>query len=350
VLTSTYRVEILNKDQFDQWDRFVDQSCQGSVYSKSIFLQALSEAGRTDFEILSVWKGQEIMGGVGLHYRESRFGRIVHPRGLLYYNGLVLKKFDSRYPSKLTYKHIGIVEALLDTLRETPFAAVELSNRAALTDARAFIWSGWSTWVQYTYEVPIFNLDQLWEKTEQNIRRLITRCKQSGMRMHSSDEFELFFELHKASYARKHLGPYLPLDRFKKLYEILCSHDYAQLFFILSPEGKPLAAQIVLFSDHPVTHTWAAGADPEALSTGASALLRWEVFQELSRRGYTHNDLTDAMNISVAKFKSQFGGDLVPCFVASRVNSKAMKTYERVDRKILQPISALARKFVPRNR
>jgi hypothetical protein len=138
---------------------------------------------------------------------------------------------------------------------------------------------------------------------------------------------------------------YFPSERFRTLYEALKAENCCQIFFAVSPEGKPLAAQIVLFTDHPVTHTWAAGADPDHLCTGASAFLRWKVFEELNRRGFAYNDLTDAMEKSVAKFKSQFGGDLVLCPIVHRVNSPLLKARSRVYDNLVRPFSRVMNKF-----
>ena len=73
------------------------------------------------------------------------------------------------------------------------------------------------------------------------------------------------------------------------------------------PDGKPIASQIVLLGDHPVSHTLCAAIDPQLRQMGAAAFLRWRGFELLCRLGKTANDLTDAALNSVGHFKSQFG-------------------------------------------
>lgn len=340
-MTTTGRIEYLSENQFERWDRFVDASNQGSIYNQSFFLQALCAAADTQFRILTIWKGEEILGGVGLHFVKNRYGDRVHSRGLLYYNGLVLRNFDTKYPSSLTYRHIEIVQPLLKELDDKKYASIELTNRHTLTDLRPFIWDGWQVGLRYTYEVPIHDLDKLWDGAEQNIRRLIKRCDQAGMKLAANDDFETFYGFHLATCQRKGLSPYLPFERFKTLYDSLHARGCAQIFFAVLPDGKPVAAQIVLTTSHPVTHTWAAGSDAEHLDTGASAFLRWKVFEELNKRGFRYNDLTDAMNPPVAKFKSQFGGELVPCFIVSRTNSKTLRIYNKMSEIRERLISAI---------
>jgi hypothetical protein len=51
---------------------------------------------------------------------------------------------------------------------------------------------------------------------------------------------------------------------------------------------------------------------------GATAFLRWKVFEVLSGLGYAANDLTDAALNSVAHFKSQLGGTLEMCLILEK--------------------------------
>jgi hypothetical protein len=268
---------------------------------------------------------------------------------LRYYNGLVLKDFETKHPSIATYRHLEILRTLLPELESGRYASVDLSNRHTLADVRAFLWNGWSVWPQYSYEVPIGDLNRLWDAAEQNARRLITRCERAGMKLELTHDFSAFYALHKTTYERKGVAPYLPSERFLALYEALRAHQCVQIFTALSPEGRPIAAQIVLFTGHPVTHTCAAGVDAAYLDTGVSAFLRWKVFEALHQQGFAYNDLTDAMNEPVAKFKSQFGGNLVTCFVMHRVNSSALRLHYRVSGN-LDRLSSFVRRRLSRSR
>jgi len=325
----SYKVNMLSEDQYDEWDKLVDLSPHGSIYSKSFFLKALCEAGGTHYRILAVFRGEEMAGGVGLHFIHSKFGEIVQSRGLLYYNGMVIKANETKYPSKSTYYDMDIVKALCRELEDKRYASIQLLNRGSLEDIRPFLFCGWSAQIQYTYEVPLQDMDLLWQRTEQNVRRLITRCQKMKREWAASDDFTAVYRLHEATCARKGIPTYFPFEQFQALYNRLSLNNNAQLFLTLSSESQPIAGQIVIYSAHPVTHTWAAAADPEYMNTGASAFLRWKVFEEMSRRGFAFNDLTDAMNETVAKFKSQFGGILRPCYRVFRLNSRRLHWYNR---------------------
>jgi len=155
------------------------------------------------------------------------------------------------------------------------------------------------------------------------------------------DDIETFIRLNEDTYQRKGLTPYLDRDRFGEMYQTLKKHDACQMYFASLPDGRRIATQVVLKTKHPVTHTWMAGSDPEFLKTGASAFLRWKVFEDLNRRGYAFNDLTDATIESVAKFKSQFGGNLEQSFVIYKVMSSRLRLHNRFKSILSKPLNFL---------
>jgi hypothetical protein len=112
--------------------------------------------------------------------------------------------------------------------------------------------------------------------------------------------------------------PYLPEDRFGRWFRALHQLGLCRLFQARLPDGKPIAAQIVLLGAHPISHTVCAATDPAHRRLGASTFLRWRVFEWLAVQGKAGNDLTDAALNPVTHFKSQFGGELVTNFVLER--------------------------------
>jgi hypothetical protein len=205
---------------------------------------------------------------MGLYELDSPYGTHVSPRYLLSYNGVVLRRYETRYPSQQTARHVKIMFRLADSLSNRGYSRITLNCRSSQNDFRPFIASGWSASPQYTYVVPIGDLDLLWSRIEQNLRRLIKRC--GGVRA-----------------------------------ENLCRLFHARL-----PNGQPIATQLVLLGPNPVTHTVTAAADPEFMRTGVTAFLRWKVFESVSAMGFSGNDLTGAGLNPVTHFKSQLGGDL----------------------------------------
>jgi Acetyltransferase (GNAT) domain len=343
-------VKTLDESEYERWDRFVDESPYGGIYNQSYFLDALCRALGTHFRILAVFKHDELLGGAGLHFVPGQYGDMVQLRPLLYYNGLVIKDFESKYPSITESRQAEVIQAILGELEGGKYASAELSNRHPLSDLRPFLRHGWQVFPRYTYIVPVSDPLQQWEHVEQNLRRLISRCERDGVRLEPSEDADAFYSMYENTYLRKGVQPYILREKFIELHRVLRTHNACQIYFAVMPDGRRAAGEIVLMSKHPVTHTWMAGSDPEFLRTGASAFLRWKVFEDLHRRGYAYNDLTDAMNDHVAKFKSQFGGRLETSFVVHNEFSSRLRIRNRIRRVAGQSINLMRRMFARRSR
>jgi hypothetical protein len=303
----------LAESALSEWDDFVADSPSGSPYSRSDYLDALCTAAGGRFQVRAVRQSEALLGGVALYERDGRHGRFVSPRLLLYYNGPVLRRHETKYPSEQTARDLKTLAALASDLADGGYGSVVLKPRPQVTDVRPFLTAGWSALHGYTYVVPIVDLDQTRARIEQNLRRLIDRCSRSNVQFTCDDDFDSFFRLHALTMERVDGPLYLPRAAFERYYALLAQRRLAQLFHARLPDGQVVASQLVLLG-HSVTHTVSAGVDPAHAKSGVTAFLRWKVFEHLSAAGHSANDLTDASLNSVTHFKSQLGGSLEPWF------------------------------------
>jgi hypothetical protein len=323
----TVRVSVLQltPDRFADWDRFVSEAPAGSPYSTAEYLDILCGATGARFRVLAALRGDEIVGGVALYEVVGRFGPTVVPRLLLYYNGLVLKQHETRYPSLRSSREVEVLTALEDSLSAAGYARLALKCRAPIADVRPFQLRGWSAHPAYTYVVSLDDLAAQWQCVEQNLRRLVKRCENEGLRLVEDDDFDAFYRMHESTHARKGAALYLPRPAFESYFRRLHAAGRGRLYHARRPDGRSIAAQLVLTGAHRVSHTVSAGADPEFIASGASAFLRWKALEALAGLGYTANDLTDAGLGSVGHFKSQLGGRLEPYFVLSRPEAMLLR-------------------------
>jgi hypothetical protein len=321
-------VRTLGESDYEAWNDLVAKAPEGSIYSTPEYLAALCEATGGRFRIVAAQKGDEIVGGVALYEESGRWGTVVSPRLLLYYNGPVLRSYETKYPSQRTSRHLEALEALADALGTEPYARLRLKSRAALTDLRVLQQRGWHAWPTYTYVVPLDDLKAQRERVEQNLRRLIDRCGRQGIGFTDDDDFESFFAMHLQLHERKGAPLYLPKPVFEQWFRRLKAAGLARLFQARLPDGRSIAAQITLLGPHPVAHTVCAGADFEYLNLGASAYLRWRSFEALAELGYRGNDLTDASLNPVTHFKSQLGGELQVAFEIQRDDAATLRAAE----------------------
>ncbi len=285
--------------------------------------------GGGSYRILAVEKGDEILGGVAVYERTSRLGTYVSPRLLLYYNGILLRPFETRYPSQRTSRQNEILEALASGLAARGYGHIALRCRSSITDVRVLLARGWTASLQYSYAVPLSDLDLLWARVEQNLRRLVERAGREGLSVTEDDDFDSFFRLHSQIHERKGVRLYLPRAAFERFFGRLRSRGLARLFHARLPQGPSVSTQLVLVGANTMSDTVCAAADGQYLNLGATAFLRWNVFKRLSEQGVTANDLTDAPLNPVTHFKAQLGGDLHLCLLLESPESARFRWARR---------------------
>jgi hypothetical protein len=303
-------VEVLPEAQHGEWSRLVRDSPDGSIYSLPEYLDILCRTAGGRFAVLVVRRRGELAGGAAVYERPSRHGLYVEPRRLLHYNGLVLRRYATRYPSEQTARQLKTMSALAAALGHRGYAWTTLVCPSSVTDVRPFLAAGWTAEPRYTYVVPIADRDLVWSRIEQNLRRLIGRCDRAGFVVADDDDFESFYGLHARTMERLEADTYLPRAAFREYFRALRAAGLCRLFQARSPDGRVAATQLVLLGSTRLTHTVAAAAHPDFAATGVSAFVRWRAFRALGEAGYEANDLTDASLSPVTHFKSQLGGEL----------------------------------------
>lgn len=317
-MTNAIDVRELVPGDYPAWERMVAESPHGSIYATPTYLAALCRATGGEFRILAAIRDEQILGGVALYGEPSRFGTRVETRVLLFYNGFVLRAANGKYPSLRTALQVATLAALERAMDKLRVSHLSLKCRDAFHDARVFLDRGWQARPSYTYVVPLDDLGALWERMEQNLRRLVRRGERERLAFTDDDDFASFYRMHLETHRRKGAPLYLPEPAFTTWFHTLQSLGLCRLYQARLPDGRSIAAQLVLTGSHPVSHTVAAAADAEHLELGANPFLRWRAFEDLARRGAVANDLTDASLNPVTHFKSQLGGDLRVNLVLSR--------------------------------
>lgn len=353
-MTSAVTTRFLAQPEYSRWAEQVAQSPDGSVYSLPEYLDTLCAAAGGRYRVLVAERDGNIVGGIALYERASRLGLQTSPRRLLYYNGIVLMPHETKYPSQRTSWEMQTLSALEEELSGLSHARLRFKSRSTLSDQRVFFARNWSVQLAYTYVVDLSDLQAAWARVDKNLRRLIGRCTEQGLVMTMDDDFDAFYRLHLQTHDRKGAALYLPRDAFRMFIERLRVQSLCRLYHARLPDGRAIASQLVLTGPHPVTHSVCAGAEAEFLGLGASAFLRWKVFEDLARMNYQANDLTDATLNPVTHFKSQLGGELALCLeiwrpdrlllrlgeLATSIPGRAKRQLRRIARRAAPEMSA----------
>lgn len=316
-MASVISIREIGESGYKDWNDMVAASPGGSIYSTPEYLDVLCGSAGGRFRLLAADRGGEIVGGIALWERDTTWGTYLAGRYLLYYNGFVVKPHISKYPSENTSKQLEILTHLEEAVTRSNYGRVSIRSRS-MTDIRVFVAKGWGVKPSYTYVAPLLDLKDLWSRVEQNLRRLVTRCTREAVEFTDDEDFASYFRLHLQTASRKGAGIYLPSQAFQRYFTRLHSQNLCRIFHARLPGGQVISSQLVLTGAHPVSHTVSTAADAEHLRSGATAFLRWKVFERLAELGLHANDLTDAELNPVTHFKSQLGGELQMNLVLTR--------------------------------
>ena len=303
--------EILGAGDEAIWDAIADDAIGGGPYHLSAYLKALANASGDEVGLLGVSDpAGDLIGGVPLYEHRERGERILRGRYLLYYNGPIAARLAGAGATRVEKRIAQVVAAVRDWLVRQDYDRVILKSRGGMQDFRELPRSRWTLSPVYTYVVPLAGEADMLAAIDRNVRRLVKRCEAHGWTLRQTSSTDRFLDLHTQSQRRIGLPPYLPVQNFARFLETLIEAGIARLFEAVDADGRTGAAQVVIASKHPVTHTVAAAGTRDAAKAGANAFLRFKVFRTLAEEGYLANDLTDAHQPAVARFKSQLGGQL----------------------------------------
>ncbi len=326
-MSTELSIRTIAENDYPTWNQFVADSPSGSIYALPAYLEVLCRATNARFSLVGVFKGSELVGGMPLYLSRFGPGWMASNRLLLYYHSPVIREYSTKVPFERTSRRLAIMQALESHLRSFDCLHLLLHIRHPNEDVRPFLSNGWEVQPNYSYVVDIADLNSAWGRVHQNLRRLIDRATKSGLTVTDDEDVASFYRLHLDTHRRKGAPVYLKEPAFLRYIQALQAQDLCRLYHARLPNGKSVAAQLVLTGAHPVSHTVCAGADPAHLALGSTPFLRWKAFESLSALGYAGNDLTDAALNDVTRFKGQLGGELVRNCVATRPGNRLFRAY-----------------------
>jgi hypothetical protein len=189
------------------------------------------------------------------------------------------------------------------------FPLVSLQTSPAVTDCRAFAWTGFACTPLYTYATASPTADAFSKTVRKRVRQFGDRYTIEPAPAGSAQVADLAL----AAYRRDGRSPPLPPAEMQTLWSELEAGGLVRALIARSPEGAVEGAQILL-DDGRTLSTWIGGSVPGPAMT----LLTAAVIEQAARSGRMV-DLLGANTPPVAAFKRSFGVPLQTFYRAVRV-------------------------------
>jgi hypothetical protein len=315
---SDLNVRFLNKGEYERWDSIVAALPSASIFDESKWLAAVADVMGCDIRILGVFEKDRLIGGVPLNI-SNKFGMPTATGiPLTPTNSCIIEPLETIFSSKATNYLLKITDAIGRFLQSNYDYAV-VANHPFIMDIRSFNWLGWSTQVLYTYHVDLAKAD--FSALPKERRKLIRKAEKSGVIIERSDDFSAAHDLLAKTFRRKDAS--LPLSSWQLSQICLRCADNAVLFVAKTHDGKVIAFNIwIVDFKRRVANAVFSGFDYAYQDTEATSLRKWKCIEYFKSNGFAILDLVGAENKSIAHFKAEFGGDLVPYYQVSKASMR----------------------------
>jgi hypothetical protein len=239
-------------------------------------------------------------------YRDRR-GRVKLPRNNPYLP-VAFSSARSR-PSGRTAEWLRAAAPLVEAM-ERHGTANTIWLPPVVDDVRPWRWAGFVARIGYTYW-----LDLPYETAamDRGARRTTDKAGSLGLTVRRVDDVRPVMECLLETEARKRFSHHLG-ERELRMLQDLVGPESLRMYVCFDARGRAAAARIALLAPSATALAWVAGTRSEQRSSGANHLLFRHLLEDLSAAGATGLDLCGANIPSVAQFKSEWGGRLVPVY------------------------------------
>ena len=303
-----------------EWDAFVADSPQGSVFCQSGFL----EAAGAEFEAVAVGEDgrPEAAALVILDHGES----IRAPAHYTMYQGVLFSESTASLVNhRRVRRSLELVTFLLDALAERR-SRISFCLHPSFGDVRAFTWFHYGhpelglfdVDVQYTATIDLrrqSDMDQLLSESRKSRRQDHHRAIREGFSVQETGDVTTFMRLYLDTFRRQEIDvPETDATLVESIAQRSLENGFGRLYAARSPDGE-VASMALLLHDATTAYYLFGANDPVFRPTGASTMLLFEALWRSREMGMRKADLVGVNSPDRGDYKTSFGARVEPYFV-----------------------------------
>jgi len=166
----------IKESEFATWDKFVENSKQGTLFSTSLWLEILNKYPDVNAKLLGIFRSNELLSGILLYERKKTFLNIMVYPPLTPFTSIIFRESKTSKFSKIESSQKKIISLVSDYLIKN-YNYVALQLEPSIKDVRSFLWLGWKSSISYTYEIDIRNIKDLWAKIDKDAKYEIEKAR-----------------------------------------------------------------------------------------------------------------------------------------------------------------------------
>ncbi|MBS3096349.1 GNAT family N-acetyltransferase, partial [Candidatus Woesearchaeota archaeon] len=306
-----FEVREIKESEFSAWDKFVEESKQGTLFSTSLWMEVLNKHKGGKAKLLGIFSSNELVSGILLYERKKAFFDIMAYPPLTPFTPIIFKETKTPKFSKIESSQKKIINEVNGYLAKN-YNFIALQLEPSIKDIRPFLWLGWKSSVSYTYEMDLTNIGDLWEKIDKDAKYEINKAKKSNVEVSDGIDMGKFLVLYEKTFLKQNLK--IPLDKYfiEEMFKILSGKNKCKLYYAKTADGEIISGALCVW-DNKKSYYLLAANDPK-INIGANYLLLWHIIQDMSKRCKVI-DLVGANIPDIAKFKREFATNLVPYYI-----------------------------------
>lgn len=323
-----YRLVAVN-DKQNEWDCFIRDSGQGTIYSCSKYLDAVG----SPYALYFVYKGHEVKAGIALQL--SNDGKLAILNDFVVYNGIIFRANRLQKEVKAKIERFEITEFVVTELVHL-YSSIAISLHPGFEDMRPFLWHNYndashekrcSLDLRYTSFLPVSEFFLRREEEQMSLYENLDNIRQSDIRKARKDGvivreepscIDLFIEYYSAlmSLQGEQVSDQKLLS-MQKLVQRLISDNLAKLFVAVNKTSHQIS-YITVFTlfENRATYLFGAGRPGDTKRFDGTICL-WDSFKILSTYGIQEIDMEGINSPQRGSFKLGFGGTVTPYYHVS---------------------------------
>lgn len=257
-----------------EWDAFVDNAPQGSVYCKSWWLDAVCPDA---YELIAIRRDGHIRAGMALPIVRSRHGAVVGMPPLTQTLGpLVCLPPGPKYGSQLTYE-MKILRELIAAIPATDEFFINCGQR--FTNWLPFHWAGYSQATRYSYVIDdLTDLQAVYGGMSDKTRNIIRKAERAGIQVEECDELQSVVPLFEMTWTRQGLAFPYDWEVMDRIDRGALANAGRKIFVAQDGAGRIHAGIYIVYTPQRAYYVM-QGSDPELRSSGAPLLAHWHAIQ-----------------------------------------------------------------------
>ena len=320
------QVRYITEDDHQEWDKFVEKSPQGSIFSYTWYLDAL----QVKYKILVIKENDLIKAGIVL--AKNQINTYANPM-LDKYLGVLFGDIKGKH-QKVISKKIRYMEKLVDKIKS--LKSFDYYFHPNFDNWIPFHWKGFTQQTRYTYRINLFekSADRIFNDFHGNLRNDIKYAQKNGVKIKTNIPFDDLYMLVNKTFLRQ--GSKAPFAKHKLCDFILKIKENGSIVsFGAYNNDKTCIAACALVFDEKSSYLILNGIDINNHVRGANTLMLYNSIKHFIGK-CEYYDFEGSMLPGVEQFYRRFGGELTPYMRIWNDNffnyfkSRAKKFYKKI--------------------